>query len=437
MHSKIALIAALTGLIALFGAAAGKAQAATQYADDASAKSTGSCTDVDDPCTLNYGLTLVSASDDLVLLPGDYTLNTSGSFIGVSGTVRGQAGQPRPTIRQSTPWGNNCNCPALSLYGSAARLKHLKVVQEVTSISGAIGMSEASFIEDSVIEGWHGAVYTFNSANSQGGITNSTLRGMSGVSTGLDITSGSDIDLVQSSVYGNVGVRVDGITASPAGATVRNSIVRGATDAARMNSTGAGGATATFDHSAIDFADIVKTGTGAVSTDLGGNVASANLVDAAGGNFHQIAGSPTIDAGIAPFSGTDLDGDALGLGLAVDIGADEFVPAPVDTSAGGGPAAAPAAAPRTLGGLTLRLSKIRRGRITATLGCPKSAVGACAGQVKVKQGRKTRAVTFTGVAPGKTRALRIKAKKGKATFTVIATDAAGASGSAASSRKLR
>lgn len=72
----------------------------------------------------------------------------------------------------------------------------------------------------------------------------------------------------------------------------------------------------------------------AVINDLGGRQTSAPLfVNALAGDFHQQAGSPTIDAGtIAGITATDYDGEARAQGLAPDIGADEF-PAATPTPA--------------------------------------------------------------------------------------------------------
>jgi hypothetical protein len=58
------------------------------------------------------------------------------------------------------------------------------------------------------------------------------------------------------------------------------------------------------------------------------------FVNAPGGDFHQAAGSPTIDAGINdPLNGTtDIDGEARQIGPLTDIGADERPP---DVGGGG------------------------------------------------------------------------------------------------------
>jgi hypothetical protein len=58
--------------------------------------------------------------------------------------------------------------------------------------------------------------------------------------------------------------------------------------------------------------------------------AEPSFVNRIGGDLHQLATSPTIDAGsdaIAVLGDEDLDRDARAAGLAVDIGADEFDPA--------------------------------------------------------------------------------------------------------------
>jgi hypothetical protein len=57
---------------------------------------------------------------------------------------------------------------------------------------------------------------------------------------------------------------------------------------------------------------------------------SPMLVDDPLGDFHQLAGSPTIDAGItdAANGAADFDGQARVQGANTDIGADEFAPVP-------------------------------------------------------------------------------------------------------------
>jgi hypothetical protein len=79
-------------------------------------------------------------------------------------------------------------------------------------------------------------------------------------------------------------------------------------------------------------ADELATDFSAVIHDLGGNqTAAPAFANAAGGDFHQLAGSPTIDAGrgvIAP-GALDIDRQPRLLGSAPDIGADEFALPPL------------------------------------------------------------------------------------------------------------
>lgn len=75
-----------------------------------------------------------------------------------------------------------------------------------------------------------------------------------------------------------------------------------------------------------------KKGEGAATiTDAGGNQTAAPLfVAAAGGDFREAAGSPTIDAGVpdAEIGALDLAGNPRVIGPAPDIGAFEFIPPP-------------------------------------------------------------------------------------------------------------
>jgi hypothetical protein len=72
---------------------------------------------------------------------------------------------------------------------------------------------------------------------------------------------------------------------------------------------------------------------GATATPAGtgsNQTAAPTFVNAAGGDFHEAAGSPTIDAGItAPAIGTtDLDGNPRTIGRSTDVGAYEAAEAP-------------------------------------------------------------------------------------------------------------
>jgi hypothetical protein len=87
--------------------------------------------------------------------------------------------------------------------------------------------------------------------------------------------------------------------------------------------------TINLDHSNYDTADTQVFMTGVASvTPPGEGAPNFNVTDApllAGDGYHQLAGSPTIDAGATDGSSgmTDIDGQARTFGSAADIGADE------------------------------------------------------------------------------------------------------------------
>lgn len=86
--------------------------------------------------------------------------------------------------------------------------------------------------------------------------------------------------------------------------------------------------------------------------------------------FHQAAGSPTIDKGLAAFATTpfDIDGGARIFGSAPDIGADEFVPVPpavITPPTTTTPAPAPPATPKK------KCKKKKKGAGAAKKGCKK------------------------------------------------------------------
>jgi hypothetical protein len=123
-------------------------------------------------------------------------------------------------------------------------------------------------------------------------------------------------------------------------------------------------------------------------TDAGGNQTAAPLfIDAANGNYHEAAGSPTIDAGVSDQLGAlDPDGNARVLGAAPDIGAYEFVPPSVPAPAPGeiqSLALAPKAfKPVNAGGAILSAKKKRKAPVSTTVTYTLSAAGTVAFSVE-------------------------------------------------------
>ena len=88
-------------------------------------------------------------------------------------------------------------------------------------------------------------------------------------------------------------------------------------------------ATATLSYSNYATESEPNAGTSVTNPGTNNNqIAPPSFVDFAGGNFHQAAGSPTIDAGnsaAASLGAFDIDDELRLHGSSVDIGADEFV----------------------------------------------------------------------------------------------------------------
>ena len=76
-----------------------------------------------------------------------------------------------------------------------------------------------------------------------------------------------------------------------------------------------------------NFDSVSQSGDATVTATGGNQTAPPLFVDAAGGDYREAPGSPTIDAGLNEQLGlTDLEGNPRLLGAAPDIGAFEFVP---------------------------------------------------------------------------------------------------------------
>jgi Ca2+-binding RTX toxin-like protein len=140
-----------------------------------------------------------------------------------------------------------------------------------------------------------------------------TLRNVTAAATGFD----GDALMVGASGGGNNTIDAKNVIAFGTGAD------------ARVSTDSAATATVTLESSNFDTQE--EFGTGATVTDPGtgtNQTAPPLFVNAAIGDFHQLAGSPTIDAGaVVDLMGTaDIDGDPRMVGVAPDIGADEFVP---------------------------------------------------------------------------------------------------------------
>ncbi|KAA0274531.1 MAG: hypothetical protein EDQ89_01975 [Acidobacteria bacterium] len=347
--------AALTAVLALMtlGSAA-TATAAQRYAAPAGTGPAATCPE-SDPCDLDTAVEDASVVDDdeVIVTPGTYTIASLEVTDDID--LHGQASQPPPTINASGSPGiliadaatvrdlrvEAASFQALHLFAAGALVE--RVSGHAAGGGGtACSVSNSVTIRDSLC--WNSGM------NSRGvganlstfaGTYTARLRNVTAVGT----TNGLGFD------YSGTGVdfTID----------AKNVIADGGSPfpLADVRATSAGGAATTVtlanSNYSTEFESTNPDGTSASVTDPGtgtNQTAPPLFVDAGAGDFHQQAGSPTIDAGVLDgFTGTgDFDGDARSLEgngvcpTAPDIGADELVGSPIDcdppeTTIAGGP----------------------------------------------------------------------------------------------------
>jgi hypothetical protein len=325
---------ALLALLAIGLAAPAHALAAQRFASPTGGNSEP-CNPT--PCDIVRAVNNASGTDEVIINPGTYTADgtptgpplttTLGPVFGTM-VVHGVAGQPRPLIFSSSASGG--------FEVDAGQLRYLQLqysgVSEglivggladqlvVRSIAGSpCGLVAGGTLRDSVCWETGGAVAIDSGANVPGTFS-STLRNVTAFSSG--------------------GSAISARATSDANFTLAatNVIARGDPEDVFASSDPGTTATVNLDHS--NYATRTTSGTGSSITDPTTNsnqTAAPSFVDLPNGDFHQLAGSPTVDAGANdPLNGPfDFEGSARQLGAATDIGADEFVPPSGSIGSGG------------------------------------------------------------------------------------------------------
>jgi hypothetical protein len=346
------VVAALV-LAACLGAA-GQAQAVTRYAVPGGTAGDAMCLSPAAGCSLNEVLeNVIATGDEVVVTPGNYDLGTQGVYMKSGPTsvnVHGEDGQPRPTIFSTPTIGGTtfATCPNTSCAGDGKVLRHLRienrgngsalyfvggtpadplVVDDVVAIGGASNASAAIFavamppaISAASIR--NTTAYAPSPAPNTNAIISElslTLRNVTAVAP-----AANGVGMIQT------GNCEPGDCSANATSTVVNSILSGGLADVRTTVSAIGCGTGCVGNLAIDYSnfDQIANCTGCTTSAPGSahnQTAAPLLVDFAGGDFHQLAGSPTVDAGVDdPANGTaDLDGNPRTLGAATDIGAYE------------------------------------------------------------------------------------------------------------------
>jgi hypothetical protein len=391
----------------------------------------GGCTSESDPCGLETAVAdaIGAGGGRVILEPGSGPYTPAAQiYIAAPIDIGGEPGAATPTVDTKGAGGLVIQNPDASVHdlriekstagSSAFQLLRGTAERVYVSLSspgaGACLVGQGALLRDSVCSATSSAANTAGVDSENAG--SSTLRNVTAVAAGA----------------GSAGVQVtSSSTATPLDAV--NVIARGTLDDARATDAG-GVATITFSHS--NYAVPTHTGGGASITPVGtsGNQAAAPLfANAASGDFHELAGSPTIDAGISdPSIGLlDLDknprtalsclGGALGI---PDIGAYEKPP-PV-----------PACGMFTLG--ALRRNK-KKGTAKLTVTVPGSGALSLSGK-GLKKSSATAAAAGNDILTLKTtgKAKHKLAAKGKAKLkaTIMFTPTGGAAATQSETVKL-
>lgn len=346
-RSRAVLLLTLSAALAAPAVAQGAAQ---RYAAPGG---TGSACTQATPCSLDVAVedAAVADGDEVIVTPGSYT--TADVLVTDAISLHGQAGQPRPTVNVSS--GNGLKV------SDAATVSDLKIQGVLVGFSADSGIARSTFERLEVSAS--GPAGRACQVNGEATIRDSVCWASGATAWGLggNVVSSPAVTYAiklrnVTAVSGDRGIFFNLLAP---GATfdidAKNVIADGAATDVWASSSGSGTSTL------ISLANSNYTNT--AQTPSSGSVASVTtpgtannqfaapaFVNAGAGDFHQTAGSPTIDAGVTDaFTGTtDLDGDARSLDgngvcpAAPDIGADEFVGTPADcdppeTTISGGP----------------------------------------------------------------------------------------------------
>jgi len=304
------------------------------------------------PCSITKAVAGASADDEVIATPGDYQL-TQTLATPARITLRGVAGQPRPRLRFS----------GAGQFGLALGYNSLLRYVEIDQAEPTLALlSSPARIDQVIVTGPGGGPCTAELANSIVRDSIFIAQGPDGHAictfAFLGATSTSSVRNVTALATGSNGVAIHAHATSGSKATINlvNVIARGGQGGADLKATDVYSGAATISATHSNYGTEFTEGTGDITNGGGNQLFKAPLfVNAAAGDYRQVAGSPTIDAGVnEPINGAfDFEGDPRTLGATdigagtTDIGADEFVVAPAATT---GPATAVTDRAATLSG---------------------------------------------------------------------------------------
>jgi hypothetical protein len=341
------------------------------------------CTDVA-PCEIHTAIESAPMGETVILKStgADYNVGNDDISAGVNSmTIRGEPGQPRPTIVS-----NGVPITTLGIFGTNSLLEHVRI--DATG-SGALLMVEGSdgtivrdvYLEsdshsvaliqsDSILERAEVRAMPPSAAGLDlrgGALLRDSFVWSSGIAGGVAVNTGSGISEVRNATIVAAGSSADGFRTNqtfgaPQNVSIVNTIIDAADRDIDLVDSGTGVISYTISNSNLNPAEVHDVPPDTVATLVPPNQDStatpALLSNPLMGDFHQMAGSPTRDAGVVDASTgpTDFDGEPRCMGAAPDIGADELT----ETPCGPGSAAPPASTPGTTPLATLATPTVRK-----------------------------------------------------------------------------
>jgi hypothetical protein len=413
----IAGIAAVIACAAFVGSS--QAFAATQrYASPAG---NGTACASASPCSLDTAVNSATNGDEIIIPPGDYSVSATLN-LPPNGYAHGVHGQPAPRVHLGAHF--------LTTNGAGSRLSYVRI----DGADQPLDVSNNTEADQLYVQGTAGnACLVYGTLIDS--VCSTAASGGEAIAGGVSLSFTPILRNVTAWATGSGGIGIE-YHASGGGSghltlTAVNVIAHGALADISAQATLPDTTTVNIDHS--NFATQTLSGTGATINATATQTQPPLFANAAAGDFSEVPGSPTINAGVT--SAANGPFDVLGLsrtiGGATDIGAYEFDP---------------------FKGVTLgtHKAKVKKRKAKVAIGCPADTPPPCAGTLELTYagGHKTAGSAAFSIAAGATATVKVKIskkalkklkRKGKlATLAAAAaTDGAGRSVTTSGAIKLK
>lgn len=385
------VLAALAALVCALAAPALAAAASTLVVAPGAAREVEPCATAT-PCNYLWTIKNASSGDTVQFASGvfafDGTTLKTNVVVPAGVTLAPAPGDAtRPVIRQTTPYKAGFSGPMFALEANVT-IRDLEIDQSATTVNngaGAVDANQGDVIERTILTGTLGGMYATPNAPGTIAMRNDLVIAGKGVAIQLEdgTMSLDNVTAIASGSESNSGIAVLSHSTFSKTSTIEatNTIARGQRyDAQASVESSGSGSTVTLHYSDARTAFELAQGSPAKVDDTD-HPTHGEPVFAAAGDYHEVLGSPTIDAGKPdPASGSsDLDGSVRTFGAGTDIGAYELqkLVAPVLVSSPPPvPIVLPAVLPAPLlTGLTLSAARFRVAARGATISRRRAPIG--------------------------------------------------------------